>query len=325
MCSSRGAQIAGASFESTVNLSNDAKVSDSPGIAVIGSNVYVVWSSHESISDDVSIHAQLSFKKSTDNGHTFSGSKTISDEFDFITPKIAAAGSNVYIAFEAGRHSQDRQLYFTRSTNEGSIFSKAISIHNGNVSLSSFPEMAAKGHNVYVVLVDTQENLPNRNIQFKRSIDDGKSFESAKDFGQGAWPVNLDLISNNVYVVWPGDVNQGTSGIFFRASTNNGSSFGSTKALSNGDFATNPHISSSGTAVRIVWQEDIHGTNGTQRDILFRTSGNEGSSFDNTKNLSNNEGDSTQPQIISSGGNVYVVWTNSTDGGYKTFFKKGVD
>ena len=89
----------------------------------------------------------------------------------------------------------------------------------------------------------------------------------------------------------------------------------------NSEESTNPQISSSGDAVRIVWQDNTPGN----FDILFRASGNEGSSFGSTKNLSNNDGDSEDPQIISSGGNVYVVWEDDTLGNFDIFFKKGVD
>ena len=48
-------------------------------------------------------------------------------------------------------------------------------------------------------------------------------------------------------------------------------------------------------------------------------------SFGSTKNLSNNDGDSSNPQIISSGGKIYVVWQDDTPGNFDIFFKKGVD
>ena len=60
-------------------------------------------------------------------------------------------------------------------------------------------------------------------------------------------------------------------------------------------------------------------------DIHFIASGNEGDSFGSTKNLSDNAGESIEPQIISSGGNIYVVWQDDTPGNFDIFFKKGVD
>ncbi len=75
------------------------------------------------------------------------------------------------------------------------------------------------------------------------------------------------------------------------------------KNLSNNDGdSRNAQISSVSDAVRIVWQDNGELGN---FDIFFKASGNEGDTFGSTKNLSNNNGESSVPQIISSGGNIY--------------------
>ena len=131
----------------------------------------------------------------------------------------------------------------------------------------------------------------------------------------------MDLHGSNVYIVWQ-DNKPGNFDILFRVSTNNGSTFASAKNLSNNaGNSTNAQISSVSDAVRIVWQDDTLG----DFDILFKASGNEGATFGSTKNLSNNDGDSSVPQIISSGGNIYVVWQDDTPGNFDILFKKGVD
>jgi len=304
----------GASFGGTINLSNDANSSSEPQIAADGNNVYVVW-----LSAETQEGKQLFFKSSIDGGASFGSAKKIDRIWEFLHPAIAALGNNVYIAFAAGG-GDHQDIFFTKSTDKGNSFSNTNAITNNLQEVASLGNMAAKGSNVYIVWSDHFRG----SVSFIRSTDNGASFGSTKDFGSGFNP-GMDVISSNVYVVWQGNANQGTSGIFFKASTNNGSSFGSTKTLSSGNFATDPHISSSGTAVRIVWQEDIRETNGSQKDILFRASGNEGSSFGDTKNLGHTLGDSIQPQIVSSGGNVYVVWSDNTPGAYAIYFMKGVD
>jgi hypothetical protein len=134
----------------------------------------------------------------------------------------------------------------------------------------------------------------------------------------------MDLHGSNVYIVWQDDT-PGDFDIFFRVSTNNGSTFASTKNLSNNDGdSRNAQISSVSDAVRIVW-EDTTTTTAGDSDIFFKASGNEGATFGSTKNLSNNDGGSLFPQIISSGGNIYVVWQDHTPGNSDIFFKKGVD
>jgi hypothetical protein len=300
----------GASFGSTINLSNDGSSSQKPEIAVAGDNVYVVWVDVSDGEDH-----QLFFKRSTDNGASFSSVKKLDMPHVFtfhLDTRIAASGNNVYIAF-AGGGEESEEVFFTKSTNKGSSFSKVISINNNDED-SFLGDIAAKGSNVYIVWGDSslaeEENV---DIFFKRSTDNGNSFGSIKNFGPGAGPGSspqLDTISSNVYTVWA----DADGNIAFKASKNNGASFGNTKILGDGG---DPQISSSGNAVRIVWEGNS--------DILFRASGNEGDSFGSTKNLSDNAGESLLPQIISSGGKVYVVWQDDTPGNSDIFFKKGVD
>ncbi len=317
----------GASFGGTINLGNSTKLNIPLGIEATGNNVYVIWVSYIEDSNGNLDHVEVLFSRSLNNGQTFGSAKLLSEAFNFIVDpsfdaKIAAADNNAYVAFSVGTHDA-RKTFFTRSLDGGSSFSTAAPIVNSN--FTTVGGIAAKGNNVYITLIDklseTADHVQDNHIEFKRSTDNGKSFESTKDFGPGREP-KMDIISNNVYVVW-NDSNK----VSFRASTNNGSSFGSTKILDSNNFVvSDPQISSSGNAVRIVWAGY---PSPIPRDIFFIASGNEGSSFGSTKNISNNGGDSLAPQIISSRGNIYVIWTDSTDNpdpsGSRIFFKKGVD
>jgi len=307
----------GASFGSTINLSNDNHFSHLPQIAVVGNNVYIVW-------DDVdnaggSDESQLLFKRSTDKGASFGSAKSITDTIETIRPRIAAAGNNVYVAFNAGSEDSE-ELFFTRSTNEGNSFGEVKSINN-NSKNSIIGDIATVGNNVYITWKDesSPDQLPH--AFFIRSTDNGASFDNSKDFGEclhGALSTpQIDTVSSNVYVVWA----KGDGNIAFRASTNNGASFGSAKILSNDGHSSVPQISSLGNAVRIVWESDASGNS----DVFFRASGNEGSSFGSTKNLSNNDGKSDGHQVISSGNKVYVIWQDYTPGNFDIFFKKGTD
>jgi hypothetical protein len=191
-------------------------------------------------------------------------------------------------------------------------------------------DLEATGSNVYLAWSDrpfeTACDINSRcnDILFLRSTDNGANFGSIKNLSNNDGTSNnpqMDLHGSNVYIVWQ-DNTPGNFDIFFRVSTNNGSTFASAKTLSNnaGD-SINAQISSVSDAVRIVWQDKTPGN----FDIFFKASGNEGATFGSTKNLSNNDGDSSVPQIISSGGNIYVVWQDETPGNFDILLKKGVD
>jgi hypothetical protein len=63
--------------------------------------------------------------------------------------------------------------------------------------------------------------------------------------------------------------------------------------------------------VYVVWEDN---TNGPDFDIFFRVSHDNGETFEPFIDLSNNTGFSSNPQMVVSGNNVYVVWTDNTNG-----------
>jgi hypothetical protein len=73
--------------------------------------------------------------------------------------------------------------------------------------------------------------------------------------------------------------------------------------------------------VYVVWSDATTG-NG---DIYFKRSVDNGTSFGSTENLSNNPGNSTDPQIAVYQNNVYVVWSDATTGNGDIYFKRSVD
>jgi hypothetical protein len=312
----------GASFGSTINLSNDPHDSSDPDIASIGSKVYVTWIDRD---PEIDFPEEIFFKRSTNEGSSFGS--TIKDIHGFRDcihdPQIDASGNNVYITYNFGCE-EDQRVAFVRSTNNGASFSDRMEIVNIEGSIRGF-ETKAFGSNVYIVWSDTRTQAGGiDDTFFRKSTNNGASFGSEVNLssnGGSSFDPDLDVTGKNVYVTWVDDT-PGNNDILFRKSTNEGDSFGSTKNLSsNGGDSDNPQISSIGTSVRIVWQDDTQGNS----DIFFKASGNRGDSFGSTRNLSDNDGGSLNPMIISAEDNVYTVWQDDTPGNFDIFFKKGVD
>ena len=121
-------------------------------------------------------------------------------------------------------------------------------------------------------------------------------------------------VGNNVYVVWS-DTN-GTTGadpdIFFSSSSDNARTFGEPINLSNSNGnSTNPEVTASGNNVYVVWS-DTDGAKGGNGDIFYSSSDN-ARTFGEPINLSDNERNSTIPEVAASGDNVYVVWADSRE------------
>jgi hypothetical protein len=128
---------------------------------------------------------------------------------------------------------------------------------------------------------------------------------------------------NNMYVVWEEDTashtttstNNGESStrgstnydIFFKKSTDGGLTFGKTINISdNAGFSQHPQIAVSGSNVYLAWTDDTS----PNKQILFRMSSDEGSSFGKTLKLSDGLDESYNQEISAYGNNVYVVWEN---------------
>ncbi|HEX2472934.1 MAG TPA: sialidase family protein [Nitrososphaera sp.] len=118
--------------------------------------------------------------------------------------------------------------------------------------------------------------------------------------------------NNNVYMLWQDSMSPGYTNydIFMKSSNDNGTTFGPPVNLSNNSgFSEHPQIAAYDNNVYAIWADDTSGN----REVLFTRSGDNGTSFDKIKNLSNNTSDSFNQEIAVFGDTVYVVWLNQDD------------
>jgi hypothetical protein len=91
--------------------------------------------------------------------------------------------------------------------------------------------IAASGDNVYVTWWDNKTG--NWEVFFARSTDGGETFDDTINLSNAkgrSEDANIAASGDNVYVTW-WDNKTGTREVFFRASTNNGETFGNTIML----------------------------------------------------------------------------------------------
>jgi hypothetical protein len=277
----------GATFGSTINLSNNGGSSSEPAVAVSGNNVYVVWR------DSTLGNTEILYRRSTDAGATFGGTINLSNTAGSSSePAVAVSGNNVYVVWRDSTPGNDEILY-RRSTDGGATFRITTNLST-NAGSSSQPAVAASGNNVYVVWTD---NTPgNAEILYRRSTDGGATFGSTINLSNNAgtsFEPAVAASGNNVYVVWNDDT-PGNFEILYRRSTDGGATFGSTINLSNnagGSFE--PAVAASGNNVYVVWRDSTPGND----EILYRRSTDGGATFGSTINLSNNAGISVHPAV----------------------------
>ena len=133
----------------------------------------------------------------------------------------------------------------------------------------------------------------------------------------------IAVSGDNVYVVWADNTTPtGTIDLFFRKSTDGGTTFGPTQNLMEnapGDSVGQPQEAVSGNNVYVVWD---NGNPGDGEKILLRKSIDAGMIFGPVVELSDPFQETfTAPQVIASGNNVYVAW----DSGTNIFFTRSTD
>src|SRR5204862_462454 len=148
------------------------------------------------------------------------------------------------------------------------------------------------------------------NVYFKRSIDGGASFEAdAIKLSNSLHFANDPQIAaygNNVYVIWQDNAatTEGENTLFIK-SNDGGNTFGNVVNLSNTDGdSKNPDIavgpssvwlsgSKKNNIVFVLWEDD----SAINWEIFLAKSIDGGNTFGNVVNLSNNEEDSSCPNI----------------------------
>jgi hypothetical protein len=302
----------GSNFTSAQTLSNTTGESFDPRIAVSGSNVYVVW---EDTATDGS--SEVKFVRSADNGDTFGSVQTLSNQSrDSTNPTVAVSGGNVYVVWSGlstnATAEASPEVMLTRSADNGAIFGSVQTLSN-NTGDSTNPNVAVSGRNLYVLWED--DSSGNSEIVMLRSTNNGAKFVTPRNLSNSpgeSFDPRIAVSGSNVYVVWEdyGLGNSTSSEIMLIRSVNRGLNYASAQSLSNSPGeSVDPRIAVSGGNVYVVWEDTA--TDGSS-EVKFARSTDNGATFTNARNLSNNTGISFDPRIDVSGGNVYVVWEDTT-------------
>ena len=300
----------GLTFSQPDNISNNAGVSAGPQIATDKDNIYIVWD------DDTPGNFDIFFSFSNNNGLTFSQPDNISNNAGVSAgPQIATDKDNIYIVWDDDTPG-NFDIFFSFSNNNGLTFSQPDNISNNN-GLSVNPQIATDKDNIYIVW---QDDTPgNNDIFFSFSDNNGLTFSQPDNISNNAGVSGFPQIAtdkDNIYIVWQDDT-PGNFDIFFSFSDNNGLTFSQPENISNNaGFSAGPQIATDKDNVYIVWQDDTPGN----FDIFFSFSDNNGFSFSQPDNISNNAGVSVGHQIATDKDNVYIVWQDDTPGNFDIFF-----
>jgi peroxiredoxin len=209
-------------------------------IAASGNNVYVLWSS------DKTGRWEVMIRVSNDNGKSFADKVNLSNtsKSNSFHSNVAVFGNDVYVSW-LNNNTGYLETNTRTSTDGGKIFGPILVINGTGTLLQKsriiqIPQVdeiadseenthiATSGDRVYIVSWDKKSG--NWEILFARSTDGGKTFEKTINLSNSpdtrSDHATILVNENNVYMIWWETARNGTQDPVFRASDDNGSTFG---------------------------------------------------------------------------------------------------
>ena len=271
-----------------------------------------------------------------------------SDPGNDLSPEVTAGGPNFWVVMWQstdpldGTIGADNDILVSSSINNGQTWSVPSAL-NSNASTDSgddeTPHAATDRAGRWVIAWQSNDDLDgtigtDEDILVVRSADNGQTMSAPVALNTNAASNSGDDVNPHVstdgtgtwVAVWQSETAQGgvaggESDIQFARSINNGQSWSPAAALNtnaasdSGDDET-PHVVADGAGHWVaVWQsdDDLDGTIGTDEDILFARSTNNGQTWSAPVALNtdagSDSGDDSIPQVATDGaGNWVAVW-----------------
>lgn len=321
----------GASFNYSLNLSNNTGGSEFPRMAVVNNNIYATWY------DYTTGQSEIFFSRSYDSGNSFQTINLSNNGGVSYNPWIAAYNDEVFVVWN-DETPQLKILNITKPKNVdvalGSLDILFATSHDNGVTFeisnisntpdnSWNPRIAIYENNIYVVW--NEKIGSNNEIFFTASTDGAKSFSKPTNLSMSntsSMDAGIQAFGNHVYVIWQ-EATGGGSNIFFTHSDNNGGSFSSPAKISTdgaSEITRDTQMIASEKHVLIVWFNKS-----TNKGVFFVKSNDNGKNFTSQINLSGNVTNPQMAQISSFGDSIYVTWQDRRFGNSEVFLRSSID
>ena len=245
----------GSTWTANKRLTSNSGTSYSQAIAVDPSdNLHVVWS------DDTSGNYEIYYKKSTNGGSMWTANKRLTwTSGASCSPAIGvdSAGNLHMVLFDYTPGTAE--IYYRQSTDEGSTWMPRQRLTWNSVD-SAYPSIAVdSSDSLHVVWFENLE------IYYKKSTDGGSTWMATKwitrAFSYSFRPTIAADSAGNAHVAWQNGDSPTNFEIYYRKSTNGGSTWLTNQRLSwNSGGSKDPLIAvDSSSNLHVVWGDDTPG------------------------------------------------------------------
>ena len=319
-----------------VNVSESAPASRHAGIAMAGSNLYVVWEEGEPLSS-----GEIFLRKTAPLPGEAVGNLSANRSRPAILPSVAVDGRDVYAAWsQFPDAATGLEVFFRRSVDGGREFSprKNLSEVFGD---SSQPSVAAAGQAVYVAWRDETDPPGTHDIFFRRSLDRGTTWlpplgspaeNLSAVLGDGSPSKDsrapaLAAVGSEIYLVWEDETTDDESPqVHFRRSLDQGANWDPPVRITpisdvpKAYQAFSPGVAAAGSNVYVIWKQftavklEIHLNFSVKQQAVPIFGQTASSGFVNlTEGLPTVFGDPSSstlsdPAVVAVGPVVHVVW-----------------
>jgi len=273
--------------------------SSCPSIAVINNNVHIVFK------DSINSTTKIVYMQSSDNGVSWGNELVISgDVFAGEYPCVSVSGNRIHAVWNSADQSN---IWYVHSLDNGITWTAPLSIHPGNSSAS----ISACGDTVHVVFfVRSDPNIPGAKL-YMRSEDNGATWGAVKNLGDFVFAMpaeggflSMAASSNAIHVIW-NDYRDGNHEIYYKRSLDNGDSWSDdTRITTNAGDSIRPAVAVDTNNISIVWEDTWGGT----KETFYKTSSDNGTTWEQDKRLSSSTYSSLHPFIALNNNNVHVTW-----------------
>jgi hypothetical protein len=234
----------------------------------------------------------------------------------------------VWYDFRDGNiYNPDVNIYYKRSTNNGTNWSNDIKLTN-DPGASFEPAIALSGTYLHVVWYDNRHGY--YEIYYKRSSNEGTDWgpdTRLTNYSEDSKSPSLYAIGSAVHLVWT-DWRDRNWEIYYKRSVNYGSSWTSDIRLTNSaGFSEHPMIvvSNSGNIIHVVWQDSRDDLVNHTYEIYYKRSTDGGVTWSSDTRLTNAANQSRWPCIALWGSVLHLVWTDARNGNDDIYYKKSTN